>query len=90
MVGDVLLNRSELGGSGMDVGQGSGCNSGIVGGILAPVLTLNGLVGLVGDCRLGLLAIRGRLVLQVCLGSSTTRGLGGSTLDTLRSRHGNE
>lgn len=53
-------------------------------GRLAPVLALDGL--LVRSLRI--IANRGRLVLEVCLGDAETGGLAHSTLVALRSRHG--
>ena len=49
-----------------DIDEGSGGDIGVLGGIFAPVLALNGLADLVvGGFRLRIFAVRGRLLLKV-------------------------
>jgi hypothetical protein len=73
---------------GGNVDEGLGGEVVVVDGIIAPILALNGLAGLgVNRGRSLVLTVRGGLLLEIRLGSTTTSGLGHSTLGTLRSRH---
>lgn len=88
LAGDVMLTLSGLGRGVGEVDENRGGSSGILGSILTPILTLNGLASLgVDGGALEVLAVRVRLVLEVRLGSIATSGLGHSTLGTLRRRH---
>lgn len=58
---DMSLRWSNLG----EVDEGREGDSGVLGGIFAPVLALNGLVSLVASYRLRLFAVRARPLLVV-------------------------
>lgn len=83
-----MLTLSPLDRSIGEVDGNRGGRSGILGRILPPVLALSGLASLgVNIGGFDVFAVRGRLLLEVRLGSIATNGLGHSTLGTLRRRH---